>query len=107
MTVVGRKKSPGRNNGLKATARIEAVARATYQRKKTITETIPPDVSRAKASAWLTLLSPITEWAGLKGDALNFKRRLLRVQQEETLVRVAKAVRAKLVGEKVLHPIPP
>jgi len=104
---VGRKKSTGRKNGLKATARIEAVARATYQRKKTITEVIPPDVSRAKASAWLTLLSPITEWTGLKGDALNFKRRLLRVQQEETLVRVAKAVRAKLVGEKVLHPIPP
>ena len=89
-----------------AIARVEAVARATYQRKKTTTEIIPADVSRAKAGAWLTLLSPITEWAGLKGDALNFQRRLLRIQQEETLLRVARSVREKLAAATVTRPVP-
>jgi uncharacterized protein (DUF2384 family) len=34
-----------------ATAKAELVARATYQRKRTITEIIPPDVTRAKIGA--------------------------------------------------------
>jgi hypothetical protein len=79
-----RKKIQAPNISAKATARLEAVAKATYHRNRTTTEIVPPDVSRAKAGAWLTLLSPITEWVGLKGDALNFQRRLLRIQQEET-----------------------
>jgi len=91
---MGRKRSP--NIAAKAIARVEAVAKASYQRKRTTTEIIPPDVSRAKAGAWLTLLSPITEWAGLKGDALNFQWRLLRIQQEDTLLRVAQLVRDEL-----------
>jgi hypothetical protein len=101
---MGRKK--GRKIEAKAIARVEAVAKATYQRKKTTTEIIPPDVSRAKAGAWLALLSPITEWASLKGDELNFKRRLLRIQQEETLLRVAQSVSEKLADLKVLKPVP-
>jgi hypothetical protein len=104
--VVGRKRSSGPKISAKATARLEAVAKATYFRKKTTTEVIPPDVSRAKAGAWLTLLSPITEWAGLKGDALNFQRRLLRIQQEETLLRVALSVREKLTDATISHPVP-
>jgi hypothetical protein len=103
---MGRKKSPGPEISAKASTRLEAVAKATYQRKKTTTEVIPPDVTRAKASAWLTLLSPITEWAGLKGDALNFQRRLLRIQQEETLLRVAESVREKLSGTSISQPVP-
>ncbi len=101
---MGRKKS--QKIAAKAIARLEAVAKATYQRKKTTTEVIPPDASRAKAGAWLTLLSPITEWAGLKGDALNFQRRLLRIQQEETLLRVAQSVREQLVAATVTTPVP-
>jgi hypothetical protein len=101
-----RKKSSGPEVSAKASARLEAVARATYQRKKTTTEVIPPDVSRAKAGAWLSLISPITEWAGLKGDALNFQRRLLRIQQEETLLRVAQSVREKLAHTQISRPVP-
>jgi hypothetical protein len=100
------KKSSGPKISAKATAKFEAVAKATYQRRKTTTEVVPPDVSRAKARAWLTLLSPITEWAGLKGDALNFQRRLLRIQQEETLLRVAESVRRKLADKEILKPVP-
>src|SRR5580704_6544999 len=103
---MGKSKSASSGISARATAKVEAVAKATYQRKKTTTEVVPPDVTRAKAGAWLTLLSPITEWAGLKGDALNFKRRLLRVQQEETLLSVAQSVRAKLAGEEVVRPVP-
>jgi hypothetical protein len=72
----------------KAIAKIEASAKASYLRKKVITEIIPPDVSRTKASAWLTLISPITEWAGLKGDALKYRRQQLRIQQKETLLKI-------------------
>jgi hypothetical protein len=50
---------------IKAEAKVEAVA--SFQRKKHVTEVIPPDVTRAKAGAWLDLISPVTEWAGLKG----------------------------------------
>lgn len=103
---MGRKKPQVPKIAAKATAKLEVIAKATYQRKKTTTEIIPPDVSRAKAGAWLTLLSPITEWAGLKGDALNFQRRLLRIQQEETLLQIAQSVRAKLADTHISRPIP-
>jgi hypothetical protein len=89
----------------KAVAKVEASVKASYQRKKTITEVIPEDVTRAKASAWLTLISPITQWAGLKGDALEFQRKLLRIQQEETLLRVAQSVRNKLVDVSISKPV--
>ncbi len=88
------------------TARAELVGKATYQRKRITTEVIPPDVSRAKAGAWLDFISPITEWAGLKGDQLRSKRALFRVQQEETLLRIAEAVRLRLEG-KTVKPVPP
>lgn len=91
---------------IEVSAKAHAVAKASFERKKIITENIPEDVSRAKAGAWLTLLSPITEWAGLKGDALNFKRKLLRVQQEDTLIRIASKVREKLVDVEITRHIP-
>jgi hypothetical protein len=62
-------------------------------------------VTRAKAGAWLDFISPITEWAGLKGDQLRSKRALFRIQQEETLLRVAEAVRTRIEGKKV-KPVP-
>jgi hypothetical protein len=90
----------------KATAKAEVIAKATYQRKHTTTAVVPPDVTRAKTGAWLDLISPITEWAGLKGDALKFKRHLLRVQQEETLLRVAQEVRRKLSDQTTTRQVP-
>jgi hypothetical protein len=90
-----------------ATAKAELIAKASYRRTHTTTEVIPPDVTRAKASAWLDLISPITEWAGLKGDQLRNKRLLLRVQQEETLLRIAESVRKKLGDTEIVRPVPP
>lgn len=102
---MGKKKAPATSIGAKAIARAEVIAKATYQRKHSTTAVVPPDVTRAKAGAWLDLISPITEWAGLKGDALNFQRQLLRIQQEETLLRVAEKVQEKLAGESISHPV--
>jgi hypothetical protein len=89
-----------------ASAKIEASAKAIIQRKKVITEVIPPDVTRAKAGAWLTLISPITEWAGLKGDALRHKREQLRIQQEITLQRIAIELSKKIGNRTVVRPVP-
>ena len=100
-----KRSKPNAELSAKAIAKAEISAKASFQRKKIISEVVPPDVTRAKVGAWLTLLSPITEWAGLKGDALRFKRELLRVQQEETLVRVASKVREKLSDSEVTHQI--
>jgi hypothetical protein len=89
-----------------ATAKAELVAKATYERKHISTEVIPPDVSRAKANAWLDLISPITEWAGLKGDQLRSKRALFRIQQEETLIRVGRAIQSHINDEEI-EPVRP
>ena len=90
-----------------ATAKIEAVAKASYARKKTTTEIIPPDVTRAKTSAWLDLISPLTEWAGLKGDRLRFQRTQLRLQREDVLAEIARRATEKLgQGDTVSGPIP-
>ena len=90
-----------------ATAKAEVVAKATYQRKHSITEVVPPDVTRAKAGAWLDVISPITEWAGLKGDALRYRRQQLRIQQEAALDRLAKNVKEMMGSRRVTTPLPP
>src|ERR1700738_4117712 len=79
-----------------AIAKAEVSAKIVRQRKHSITEVIPPDVTRARAGAWLDILSPITEWAGLKGDALRHRRQQLRIQQEAALDRLARIVRKKM-----------
>jgi hypothetical protein len=90
-----------------ATAKAEISAKIIRQRKHSITEVIPPDVTRARASAWLDILSPITEWAGLKGDALRYQRQQLRIQQDEALDRLAEIVRRKMRSRDVSTPLPP
>jgi hypothetical protein len=79
-----------------ATAKAELVAKATYQRKHSTTEVIPPDVTRARAGAWLDLISPMTEWAGLRGDQLRYKRQQLRIEQESVLLKIAQKAREQL-----------
>lgn len=104
--VMARKKSKSRVSAT-ATAKIEAVAKASYVRKRTTTEVIPPDVTRAKSSAWLDLISPITEWAGLKGDALRFQRTQLRLQREDVLAEIVSRARGKIENiEQINKPIP-
>src|SRR6187431_2183922 len=81
---------------VEARAEVSAKATASYKREKKITENIQEDVTRAKAGAWLTIISPLTEWAGLKGDQLRHKREIFRLQQEETLAKFS---------EKVVRPL--
>jgi hypothetical protein len=83
-------------SAIKASAKAEVVARATYQRKRTTTEVIPPDVTRAKTVAWLDLISPLTEWAGLKGDELKLRRSQLRLQREDVLAEIVERARRRL-----------
>src|ERR1041385_1985766 len=90
-----------------ANAKIEATAKASFEHKKSVTQVIPPDVTRARAVRWLDLISPITEWAGLNGDALRYRRDQLRIQQEAALEILAKSIREKMRGRKIVHPIPP
>ncbi|MGY3588694.1 hypothetical protein ACVIGB_002348 [Bradyrhizobium sp. USDA 4341] len=89
---MAKKKTSGAGIKAEVTATAEAVVRATYQRKHTTTAIVPADVTRAKAGAWIDLISPITEWAALRGDALRHKRELLRIQQEETLLNLAQKI---------------
>jgi hypothetical protein len=103
---MAKKKSAKRTAEIRATAKVEAIAKATFQHKKTITEVVPVDVTRAKASRWLDLLSPITEWAGLRGDVLRYRRQQVRIQQESALDELADSVRRKLGAQAVLHPVP-
>ena len=92
---------------LKVQATVEIGALAKYEIKKTITESVPEDVTRAKNSAWLTLLSPFTHWAGLIGDRLAHKRELLRIHQEEALNAVMRHAAPKLASLKLpVKPIP-
>jgi hypothetical protein len=95
------RKKRGSKVGATATAKLEAVAKASYERKRTTSEVIPPDVTRAKASAWLDLVSPLTEWAGLKGDKLRYQRELIRVQREDVLTEIALRARKKIGGAAI------
>jgi hypothetical protein len=101
-----KKRTPGPPRA-QATAKVEAVARASFEHKKSVTEVIPPDVTRAKAGRWLDLISPMTEWAGLRGDALRYQRTQLRIQQEVALEHLAESMRHKMSGRRVEHPLPP
>ena len=90
---------------VQATAEVGVLAK--YEIRKTITEHIPVDVTRAKTSAWLTILSPFTNWAGLLGDKLAYKRDLLRIQQEESLTAIMRNAAPKLALIKApIKPIP-
>lgn len=82
------RKRPIEPSALSIQASAKIGASAKYEVHKTVSERIPEDVTRAKHDAWLTILSPITQWAGLIGDKLAHKRDLLRIQQEETLTAI-------------------
>jgi abortive infection alpha-like protein len=58
------------------------------------------------SGVWLTIISPITQWAALKADQLAHKRELLRLQQEETLTEIATRVRARIKAKRLEKPVP-
>jgi hypothetical protein len=68
----------------------------SYSISKQVTEIVPEDVSRARHNAWLDLISPLTEWAGLKGDQVRYRRQQLRLQQEDNLIRVGLRARQQI-----------
>jgi hypothetical protein len=86
-------------------AHATAKVAATYEVQKKVTQHIPDDVTRARTGAWLTLISPITQWAGLRGDQLAHKRELLRIQQEEALAEIACRAAPRIA--KLRRPIAP
>ena len=88
------KKALSATASLGASAKVAATAK--YEFRKNVKQVIPEDVTRAKAGAWLTLISPLTQWAGLKGDQLAHKRELLRLQREDTLAEIARRVDRRL-----------
>jgi hypothetical protein len=79
--------------------------KVNVEHKKEITQVVPEDVTRARNSAWLDIISPITEWAGLKGDTLRHKRDLMRLEQEASLLVLSQKLRQRLDGQTIT-PIP-
>jgi len=71
------------------------------EHKKEVTQEIPEDVTRARNSAWLDVISPITEWAGMKGDELNHKRSLLRLEREASLFELSQKLKDRLEGKTI------
>jgi hypothetical protein len=90
-----------------ADVKLKGSVTASYTRKRTTTEVIPADVTRAKAGSWLDVISPITEWAGLRGDALRYQREQLRIRQEAALEQLALYVREAVAGKTIAFPLPP
>ena len=68
---MARKANRNGSPAVDASLKVEATTSARYSRERKITQLIPADVTRANAGAWLDLISPITQWAALKGDALR------------------------------------
>ena len=64
-----RKRSKAVAAKIKAVAKATAEAKVEYSRKTNITAVVPEDVTLANAGAWLDLISPITQWAGLRDHA--------------------------------------
>jgi hypothetical protein len=91
-----------------ATAKAEISAKASYQRKRThtISETIPEDVTRSKASAWLDVISPAREWLGMKGDIIRHRREQLRAQQAATLSEIEQRASAALPPGATINAVP-
>jgi hypothetical protein len=104
---MARKKKPNIRVSANASVKVAAIAKASYSRNRTTAEIIPPDVTRAKARAWLDLVSPLTEWAGLKGDQLRLRREQLRLQREDILGEIVSRARERIGNlENVKKPIP-
>ncbi len=100
-------KRSSKSSILNVQADVEIGASAKYELKKTVTEHVPADVVRAKNSAWLTTLSPFTQWAGLIGDKLAHKRNLLRIQHEEAISAILERAAPRLRAiQGPIEPIP-
>ena len=57
---MARAKTPKSTMTAKAVLSAKAVASAKFTRKRIIQESVPADATRAEATAWLDLISPLT-----------------------------------------------
>lgn len=80
-----------------AVAKAEAAAK--YERKTQVSITVPEDVTRAKAQAFLDAISPFTHSLGLIGDWLADARERLKIHRLKALT----ASFAAHVGEGLIR----
>jgi len=92
-----------------ASLKAEATARYSREHRTSLTGVIPEEVTRAKAGAWLDLISPLTQWAGRLGDRQRRKRFLEGVIYDEVVIDqiVDKATeRLRPPKSGIIQPIP-
>jgi len=83
---------------------VGAVAKAEvgakYQRNTQVLVTVPEDVTRAKAEAFLDAISPVTQSLGLVGDLISDVRARLGAQRIEVLSIIGDKARALIENQK-------
>jgi|GEM_PF-6314147 len=79
---------------LGAVAKAEAAAK--YERKTEVSITVPEDVTRAKADAFLDAISPVTQSLGLVGDWLADARERLKIHRLKALTVIAEKARKEI-----------
>ena len=77
-----------------AVAKAEAAAK--YERKTQVSITVPEDVTRAKAQAFLDAISPFTHSLGLIGDWLADARERLKIHRLKALTAIAQKARKEI-----------
>lgn len=89
--MVARSKSSDPKGKVAASVKVEATARAKWSREHHSVAYIPPDVTRANATAFRDFLSPLTQAAGLIGDRLKFRRwrEAREAESKQSLERIA------------------
>jgi hypothetical protein len=79
-----------------AVAKAEAAAK--YERKTQVSITVPEDVTRAKAQAFLHAISPFTHSLGLIGDWIADARERLKTHRLQALTAIAEKARKEIEG---------
>lgn len=88
-------------------AGVVAKAEAKYTRTTEISVSVPEDVTRAKAEAFLDAISPLTQGLGLIGDWIGDKRERLKLHRLQSLEKIANKARAQVEQQQVEpKPIP-
>jgi hypothetical protein len=77
------------STSVEVAAVAKAEASAKYERKINVSITVPEDVTREKAKAFLDAISPLTQPLGLIGDWIADRRELLRVRRLRTIEVIA------------------
>jgi hypothetical protein len=84
-----------------AVAKAEAAAK--YERKTHVSITVPEDVTRAKAQAFLDAISPFTHSLGMIGDWIADARERLKIHRLQSLTVIAEKARRE-IGSRAEEP---